>query len=113
MATSSSRATFKVVILLASLVAMISIGGGFVVLIALLPFQWWAFGDSPSPRRRFGWLAVMALSTAELGWGAAYLWVSDSGPVIWVLPLGLAVATVLTAVLTARGPARVPSSRHA
>jgi CubicO group peptidase (beta-lactamase class C family) len=55
----------------------------------------------------------MALSAAELGWGATYLWVNDGGSVIWILPLGLAVATVLAASLTARGPARVPSSRHA
>jgi hypothetical protein len=113
MAISFRRSTLKVVVVVVSLVAMISIGGGFVVLIALLPLQWWAFGDSLNPGRRFGWLALMALSAAELGWGATYLWMTDSGPVIWMLPLGLSVAAVLAVLLTARRPARVPSSRHA
>jgi hypothetical protein len=79
-----------------------SIGGaGIVAAPVTLPLLWVA-GRYAKPLGRAALNVVAVITAAELGWALAYAAVGEQSPLIWALPLALAVAVFAGYPLTQR-----------
>ncbi len=75
-----------------TLLLMASMGGGFLLLPALIPAHVWAARRSGRVGR-IGWSVLPAASVAMVAWAAVYVTVRESEPAIWLLPAFVLVAT--------------------
>lgn len=87
---------------LVSILAAISIGGGFVFGVVLVPLHWVCARRSGTPLGSLLWTLLGALLVAEIAWAITYLVGGESMPVIWVVPVLAAVATIVFFYLTTR-----------
>lgn len=87
-----------------TLLLMASMGGGFLLLPALIPAHVWAARRS-GRAGRIGWSVLPAASLAMVAWAAAYVTVGESQPAIWLLPAFVLVASLAAvARFAASGP---------
>ena len=94
------RTLLKAFLVVLSLAAMVSIGGGFVIGLVLLPLHWLA-ARSASLGGRVLWAGLAAGLVAENVWGGYFLLFGESQPLVWLAPT---VAFVLTAIAFFRLP---------
>jgi hypothetical protein len=97
---SYKRALLKVSLVVLSLAAMSSIGGGFVLGLVLLPLHWVA-ARSASFWGRLLWAGLAAALVAENVWALYDVLFGEDKPLVWLAP---ALAFVLTAVAFFRLP---------
>ena len=88
------------VLVVVSLVAAISMGGGFVAGVALAPFLIVA-ARQRTGLKRVGLTLLAAVLAAEVVWALVYVTVGESRPAIWLAPL-LAAGAALAAGATPR-----------
>ncbi len=92
-----------------TLVLMASMGGGFLLLPALIPGHLWAARRSSGSLGRLGWSVLPAGSLAMLTWAAVYVTVGEAKPAIWLVPT-LALLASFAAVHRLVEPARPVSA---
>lgn len=91
-----------------TLLLMLSMGGGFLLLPALVPAHVWAARRS-GPLGRVGWSFLPAASLAMVTWAAVYVSVGESKPAIWLLPSLVLIAGLVTIQALAKRPAPLGS----
>ena len=90
----------KLVLAVVSLLALLSMGGGFLLLPLLAPLHVWAARRS-GPAGRLLWSVFPVAGTGMVTWAAVYLTAGESMPWIWLVPaLAAGVAVVGMARLT-------------
>jgi len=79
-------------LILISAFLLISMGGAIVAAPVTLPLLWFSL-RRPALNRpwRITAAVVLALTAAEFTWAAVYLTLGESKPMIWLLPVGVAV----------------------
>ena len=80
--------------MLASVVAIASIGGGFFAGIVLVPLLYTAARTKPPGAERVMWTSLALVLVSEMTWGATYFLIGESGPAIWLLPLCATIGTL-------------------
>ena len=73
-----------------SILLLLSMGGGFLLLPALVPLHVWAARRSGSVGRLV-WSAVPVLAASMATWCAVYLALGEAKPWIWLVPVGAAI----------------------
>jgi hypothetical protein len=87
---------------LVCLALVTSIGGaGIIAAPVTLPLLWVA-GRYAKPLGRAALNVVAVITAAELGWALAFASVGEHSPLIWGLPLAMAVAVFVGYPLTQR-----------
>lgn len=94
---SSVETMARWLLAMTSLLLMASMGGGFLLLPALIPAHVWAARRS-GRLGRVVWSLLPAASVAMVTWAAVYVVVGESKPAIWLLPT-LVLIVVLTIVV--------------
>lgn len=94
------RASLKALLATLSLAAIVSIGGGFVLGLLLVPLHWIA-ARSASAWGRVLWAGLAATLVAENVWAGYFALFGEGQPYVWLAPT---VAFVLTAVALFRFP---------
>lgn len=74
---------------------MLSMGGGFLLLPALVPAHVWAARRS-GPVGRVASSLLPAASLAMVTWAAVYVSVGESKPAVWLLPALVLIAGLVT-----------------
>lgn len=91
-------------VLLASvtLVLLASVGGaGAVAAPVLLPVQWLVARNGGRARRAF-WTLLAALTAGEAAWALTYVAAGEREPLIWLVPLAVALMTFVGYAVTTR-----------
>lgn len=91
-------------VLLASvtLVLLASVGGaGAVAAPVLLPVQWLVARNGGRARRAF-WTLLAALTAGEAAWALTYVAAGEREPLIWLVPLAVALVTFAGYAVTTR-----------
>lgn len=99
-------ALLKAALAMASLATIASMGGGFVLGIALLPFHWMA-ARSASSWGRLLWAGLAAALVAENVWAGYFVLFGETEPLIWLVP---AFSFVLTAIAVFKLPSKAAAS---
>ena len=92
----------RVVLVVVSLVAALSIGGAFLAGIALVPLLVLVAGRA-SRLGAWGYGILAGVLAAEVAWGLTYVAVGESGSAIWLVPLIAGATTVIAAVVANGG----------
>ena len=96
----------KLVLAVVSLLALLSMGGGFLVLPLLIPLHVWAARRS-GPVGRVLWSIFPVAGTVMAAWSTTYVTIGEAEPWIWVIPAAAACMAVVGMVrLTGDGPGR-------
>lgn len=105
----NSKTALRVLILIATLFAMASIGGALLVAYpVLLPLHIWA-SYNQSGGMVAGWIALSSLASAEWGWQLAYILQGENGSLIWILPFLCAILAVGVLLMARRLRANQPA----
>jgi hypothetical protein len=87
---------FKIVLLVATIVAMLSLGGLLMYVFPILAIGHWCSARNSRPFEWYGWIFLSSLAGAEWGWETAYTLTDGNDQWIWI---GIAVAASLTAIV--------------
>lgn len=87
---------FKVVLLTATIVAMLSLGGLLMYVFPILALGHWFSARNSQPFERYAWIFLSSLAGAEWGWETTYTLTDGNDQWIWI---GIAVAASLTAIV--------------
>lgn len=83
----------------ATLLLFASMGGGFLLLPALIPAHVWAARRS-GRFGRLGWSLLPAAGLGMVTWAGVYVAIGESKPAIWLLPALVVVAALVVLVRT-------------
>ena len=99
---STARRLLPVLVLAVAAVLLLSMGGAVVAAPVTVPALVWAARHRFRGLLRAAAVVVAALTAAELGWALVYLAAGEADPTIWLVPLGIGLATGWAAVAPAR-----------
>jgi integral membrane sensor domain MASE1 len=88
-----SRRPVRIGLVILSVVAAASVGGGFVAGVLLVPLLL-ATVRHVSVGGAVGLVLLATILVVEMAWGATYLLAGEQRPLIWVVPLLASIAAV-------------------
>jgi hypothetical protein len=100
----------KVLLAGVSLLLLASMGGGFLLLPALVPLHLWAARDSGTVGRVL-WCLLPVATAAMVAWALTYVAVGEARPAIWLAPILSAAAAAAVAARLTRARVEEPLAR--
>ncbi|MBW3662346.1 MAG: hypothetical protein KY469_04525 [Actinobacteria bacterium] len=98
----------RIGLVILSVVAAASIGGGFVAGVLLVPLLF-ATVRHGSVGAAFGLVLLATILVIEMAWAATYLLVGEQRPLIWAVPLLASIMALAIGARSVRQTARGPS----